>query len=665
MSINFQEILKELEYRVDKGIIDLTKEEQVTKLVDILKENGVSDANEMAQKARVYFSYINEAPVTVVKNKETGNVYPVKNVDPSRHVVATPADIKQAKANGTFSTSEPEQPKVKGKSVFGKGKGGNVFEPKKSNLKASPELNNKIDKLNDVVTAQTKKHYKNGFVAGAAPGNAGSMLNENGSNDVAQWSMENAITDIGKACVYLHSQLKGGKLLEANSQGSAAAGISAKTLRELREKNPQLKNVNDAALSRILIAASSGLIKANDAREAIKNNGWKEEECVVHGYFGDKTGLEAQAQIIGSATRIVGPDGTEIPRDFAMHLVQNSGKAANPSDTAQFTYNSRTGEVCIQFSSDKDSFDAIVAQSSFAKEGEIKKKQIDDLIKDGKLNRAGGEKLKVLIDKQTQKLNKIEEGLKTIAAIPAQAMLKLDSKKVGTALKGISSGADPMKYYNMIVPKYGKTEKEAINNFLNKAKNEPENLSKNEGEIIARLKKTFGLDDLVASKIDEIRKKSVAVERQMLDEMNKIKVPISGGKVGMGDYMDALNFIDKFHMAGAMGDTHGVFKYDGLFKVVCGFGVIDNNIIRGCVNTKNQDDFIRKFGSEKEELQRSKTNNITGSVRIAYFLNDKGQRIRIGEKRQRSKTGETGRFNTVYKWDKDTINCFKRKNGLA
>jgi len=62
MSINFQEILKELEYRVEHGIIDLTKEEQVTKLAQILKENGVSDANEMAQKARVYYSYINEAP---------------------------------------------------------------------------------------------------------------------------------------------------------------------------------------------------------------------------------------------------------------------------------------------------------------------------------------------------------------------------------------------------------------------------------------------------------------------------------------------------------------------------------------------------------------------------------------------------------------------------
>ena len=118
-------------------------------------------------------------------------------------------------------------------------------------------------------------------------------------------------------------------------------------------------------------------------------------------------------------------------------------------------------------------------------------------------------------------------------------------------------------------------------------------------------------------------------------------------------------------MAGAMGDKHGVFAYGGLFEVVCGVGVINNDIIASCMNTNNMDDFIRKFGSTKEEFQLSKENQITGSVRIAYFLNDKGEKIRIGEKRQRSKTGATGRFNTVYKWDKDTINCFKRKNGVA
>ena len=52
MNIDFQEILKELEYRVPHGIINLNEEHQVTMLVDILRENGVDDANHLAQKAR-------------------------------------------------------------------------------------------------------------------------------------------------------------------------------------------------------------------------------------------------------------------------------------------------------------------------------------------------------------------------------------------------------------------------------------------------------------------------------------------------------------------------------------------------------------------------------------------------------------------------------------
>jgi len=72
MSINFQEILKELEYRVNTGIIDLTKEEQVTKLVEILRENKISDANEIAQKVRVYFSYLNESSLNEAPKTDAG-----------------------------------------------------------------------------------------------------------------------------------------------------------------------------------------------------------------------------------------------------------------------------------------------------------------------------------------------------------------------------------------------------------------------------------------------------------------------------------------------------------------------------------------------------------------------------------------------------------------
>ena len=77
---NFKEILAELSYRVDGGIPDLNKESHINQLIDILRENGISDAAHLAQKARVYFSYINEAKQSLdkvltqtFKNPDTGN----------------------------------------------------------------------------------------------------------------------------------------------------------------------------------------------------------------------------------------------------------------------------------------------------------------------------------------------------------------------------------------------------------------------------------------------------------------------------------------------------------------------------------------------------------------------------------------------------------------
>ena len=77
---NFKEILAELSYRVDGGMPDLNKESHINQLIDILRENGISDAAHLAQKARVYFSYINEAKQSLdkvltqtFKNPDTGN----------------------------------------------------------------------------------------------------------------------------------------------------------------------------------------------------------------------------------------------------------------------------------------------------------------------------------------------------------------------------------------------------------------------------------------------------------------------------------------------------------------------------------------------------------------------------------------------------------------
>jgi hypothetical protein len=688
MSINFQEILKELEYRVEHGIIDLTKEEQVTKLTQILRENGVSDANEMAQKARVYFSYLNEDDV--VKNRKTGNVYVVKNFDSTKHDKPTPAEIEKAKKANGGKLPTTDKPTSKPAAKVGAQKTAPAADikvsdaEKKADAKATQsrnpqEIKKEIDRISIEAGQSRQMFYKRGYAkaesedeSGAAPGNAGSMLNENGSCDVCEWALENDRTDLVSAVSHLYDNLKGGALLEATDktgiagQEKSVPSVNAKQLRDFRAAGKgKFDKLSDGQLSRLMMAANGGLIKAKNIKEGIKNNGWKEEDCVVNGFFGDEGGKSQQMDMVRQSNRIFAPNGTEIPKEVALKLVAAGGGGANPSDTSQFVYNQKTGDLMIKFTSDKDSFDAIVAQSSFQKEGQNKKVEIDKLVKEGRMKPSDAENLKKVIDKQTATLNKIENELKSVVAEPAKALSKKQPKelsKIAIELNKSNSGKGRIA---AIEKKYGKLPA-GMANLMKVAQTNPESLSSGDRRVVDDLKNHYGLDYLVAKKIDDIRKRSVAVERKLLKEMDKVPVKLSdGSKVGLGTYLDAQNFIEKFHMGGSMGDKHGVFAYPGLFEVVCGVGVINDKIISSCMNTNNANDFIKKFGSTAEQFQLSKENQITGSVRIAYFLNDKGEKIRIGEKRQRSKTGATGRFNTVYKWDKDTIECFKRKNGVA
>ena len=126
MALNFDEILLELSYRVPEGYVDLSKDYQVTELSNILKENGYQNAYELAHKARVYFSYLNEDEI--VKNRQTGNVYMVKTMDPSKHEKPTPAEIQKVKAaNGgkipsekSATTSKPTKSQKPAPNIFDK-----------------------------------------------------------------------------------------------------------------------------------------------------------------------------------------------------------------------------------------------------------------------------------------------------------------------------------------------------------------------------------------------------------------------------------------------------------------------------------------------------------------------------------------------------------------
>lgn len=100
MNIDFIEILKELEFRVHKGIIDLTKEEQVTELVNILRENGISDANQYAQRARVIFSFVTEADDPLSKADKALNQTVINKDTNNPVLVSTALGYKNKKGKG-------------------------------------------------------------------------------------------------------------------------------------------------------------------------------------------------------------------------------------------------------------------------------------------------------------------------------------------------------------------------------------------------------------------------------------------------------------------------------------------------------------------------------------------------------------------------------------
>ena len=110
MKNNWNKILLELSYRVSTGIPDLSNEQHLMKLWDILKEHNWNI------DARVeLLKNLNE--VSIVKNKKSGNVYPVKTFRPQTQTIvkkdATKDDIKKAQQGaGEDEFDKPkEEPK--------------------------------------------------------------------------------------------------------------------------------------------------------------------------------------------------------------------------------------------------------------------------------------------------------------------------------------------------------------------------------------------------------------------------------------------------------------------------------------------------------------------------------------------------------------------------
>ena len=110
MKNNFHKILNELSYRVSTGIPDLRNEQHLIKLWDILKEHNWNI------DARVeLIKNLNE--MSIVKNKKSGNIYPVKKFKPQTQTIvkknATKDDVKKAQQGADEKDFEKDKEKPK------------------------------------------------------------------------------------------------------------------------------------------------------------------------------------------------------------------------------------------------------------------------------------------------------------------------------------------------------------------------------------------------------------------------------------------------------------------------------------------------------------------------------------------------------------------------
>ena len=368
MSINFQEILKELEYRVEHGIIDLTKEEQVTKLAQILKENGVSDANEMAQKARVYFSYINEAPKKQPLEKVLAQKFLNPDTDREVTVASALGYEKNKKAyniakgmmgNAGYSEKDidmvdagpddEEKPMAKAPNALGKNKGSklgagdyelDIEKDKKSQPKKSKPGQQYLSKTGtqemESKDGSSFEGYKSGKLK--APGTPAGAFAEVGGLKIAGYLRENPNATDEELTKYISNWAKTGKVT----------------------KQPKVSGGD-----KLTAAVHTGRAIFEKINQVASEEGYDPKTTTAEGYWGDKESLiHAQQRVDEIAKKNPKARFNGYSAEEYKKIIAANGAGENPTDSMVIIWDGKSNNVSLLHVSNKIGSNNIQANST-------------------------------------------------------------------------------------------------------------------------------------------------------------------------------------------------------------------------------------------------------------------------------------------------------------
>jgi hypothetical protein len=530
---------------------------------------------------------------------------------------------------------------------------------------------------------KTVKDKDGNVIFKPAPGNAGSMLNEIVSGEVANILEKNPDATEEEIIEILEKQLGDSKLFIQNKGSKPAGDLKVGDVPEGK---------NRGLHSKLIIAVRSGRRKHDKATRKAKQNNF--ENPKVQNYYGHSESFDAMVRDL-QGKEVIGPDGTSISLEEAEELIRSGGGGDNPSDTATLVFDSESNKVIMLFHSDKDSTGAIIAQSSTKAEAEANEKNINKLVEDGKITEEQAEAIIGRNKELVEDLDKIEKELKPLMIAPAKHFL--DNVSIKEALKSVLTDKDSdgnvdnnktSTKFAGLKGKNGKVKK-PINQYLDDNEdptdeelleaylkfmadpNKPKEPTQPNLDLMERLNRRFvdqGAPN-VDEQLEDIRNRTIQTQEDFMEEMDDIKMDVDDKEVGVGTFLEGNTAWNQFHLEATNPESKkGVHKYPGMFETNHAGLAVDGETLQGCLKgkVKNKNDFIKRLEVGETTAQKGRTGTqkgkTTGSKRIVYAITAEDERIEVGTKVARTKTGKLGKLQTVYQWSDDMKNCFSKKD---
>ena len=682
-----KELLSELSYRSNEGYPMLDNREQISILAEILDEWGYTEIkNELIQNLLEA-----DGETFTATSKKSGETVVFKSKDNRDAAIEKGTHTKKEDSEEDDSKENPKTAVSPGTSSgdsyndsLSDNDPAKIKKSKTSKVKKSPNVTNKIygksgegdtDVKNDMMKYGFSG-YQKGTGKKPAPGSAGSAFNEIASGEAVHMIGENPNINEAELARKMYEEYKETELGKEQSKSSGVGKIP--------------KDIeNEKLYSKCVISARSARTKYNTTQNRVNNlqsNGKFGTIDKIDTYYGAADSITAQTISINDANKVLLPNGTEVSKEDAVKFVEAGGGGMNPSDTATFVKD-KSGNLLIQFHSDKTSTADIQDNSTLAQEGENYKdalNRIDEISDDDK------KEANSIIDTYSSKMSSIEENYNNQAATIAGRLSELS---VDTQVDIIEKDKQTLKK-NIEVAIFGKDgkPKKQFKNYLPadstttslSMKEKYESIRRmvadgngktNEVKVITKVglilqSKDSSIEGIDVKKlISDERAEVVNLQRERVNVLNKKSVDVGGVSVPLGRLMEAEETIRGFHLSLI---DYPPKKYESgnpssmvgsSLDINMGGVKVNGEVLRGCMGVDNTTEFKQKFKLiEAEELVKDGEGNVTGKTVFVYAIDSDGKEIQIGKKSYRSKAGATGKTNNTFIYSNEMQKCFKSKS---